>query len=215
MLDYEDTPEAREEYSRKYEDYLRQGWNPHIATRSFVCGWCGRSVSSQIGISKYETSYPTIGSLSSPRVFSRDIRICVGCSMATTFIDKEQFPEPLLGERFNSKNSGTDVSLIVELYNEACTALSQRSSSCAVLMFRKLLMHVAVEQGAAADLSFAKHVEFLKDNHVVGKPQHPLLDRIRKSGNDENHKIQRASPDEARDLLDLTSLLIRSVYFAA
>lgn len=215
MLDYEDTPEAREEYSRKYEDYLRQGWNPHIATRSFVCGWCGHSVSSQIGISKHETSYPTIGSLSSPRVFSRDIRICVGCSLATTFIDKEQFPKPLLGERFRPAKKDPDLSQIVALYDEACIALSQGGPSCAVLVFRKILMHIAVEQGATKGQTFVGYVEHLKDANVVGKPQHALLERIRKAGNSENHEIRRASVDEARDLLDLTSLLVRSVYFAA
>lgn len=82
-------------------------------------------------------------------------------------------------------------------------------------MFRKLLMHVAVEQGAKPGLKFVQYVEHLKDEGVVGKPQHGLLTRIKDAGNDENHDVRRASIDEARDLLDLTSLLIRSVYFAA
>lgn len=81
-------------------------------------------------------------------------------------------------------------------------------------MFRKILMHVAVEQGAGPKLSFVEYVRYLKDNGVVGKPQHALLDRIRDAGNTENHAIRRATLEDADDLLALVTLLIRSVYFS-
>ena len=100
------------------------------------------------------------------------------------------------------------------LYDEARMALSRRSPSCAVLMFRKLLMHVAVERGAEHGLKFIQYATYLKENHVVGEPQHALLDRIKQEGNQENHEITRATTEEAQDLLRLTTLLIQSVYFS-
>jgi len=81
-------------------------------------------------------------------------------------------------------------------------------------MFRKILMHIAVEQGAQHGLTFAGYVTFLKTHAVVGKPQHGLLDRIRKDGNQENHEVVRATREQAVEILDLVTLLIRSVYVA-
>jgi hypothetical protein len=156
-----------------------------------------------------------MGPMSGPIAFSRDIRICNDCAGATTFVKNEQYPRPLLGERFDPKDKSTEVKQITALYNEACVALSQGGPSCAVLMFRKLLMHIAVEQGAQKGLKFVQYVEHLKDEGVVGKPQHDLLTRIKDAGNEENHEVRRATVKEAADLLDLASLLIRSVYFAA
>lgn len=216
MMDIDDTAEMHEEYRRLYADYLRQGWKPHTEPRRFACGWCGSDVSSQVGVFKHEMSYPLLGMgpMTGPSTFSRDIRVCVTCGGATTFVEKEQYPGPLLGERFDPKDKSTEVKQIIALYDEACVALSQGGPSCAVLMFRKLLMHIAVEQGAKKGVKFVQYVEHLKDEGVVGKPQHDLATRIKDAGNEENHEVRRATVKEAEDLLDLASLLIRSVYFA-
>lgn len=217
MLDLEDTPEMHEEYRRLYGDYLRQGWKPQTEPRRFVCGWCRQSVSSQLGLFKHETDWVAgpLNPFGAPQSYSRDIRICVDCGGATTFVEKEQYPPPLLGERFDLKDKSPEVEQITALYNEACVALSQGGPSCAVLMFRKLLMHIAVEQGAEKGLNFVQYAKHLKDEGVVGKPQYDLLTRIKDAGNEENHEVRRATVKEAADLLNLVSLLIRSVYFAA
>ncbi|NLE61804.1 MAG: DUF4145 domain-containing protein [Planctomycetes bacterium] len=201
--------------SLTFNDYDRFGWQPASGTRRFTCGWCGRSIVSQIGLFRHD-QWIDVNSLSfgamNERV--RDIRVCPDCGGATTFVKDEQYPRPLLGEAFNAHDKPVDVQLVVDLYNEARMALSQGASSCAVLMFRKLLMHIAVEQGAGSGLRFVEHVDYLKSQGIVGRPMHGLLDRIRTDGNQENHEIVRATRERAEDLLTLVSLLIRSVYFA-
>lgn len=201
----------------RYYEFAEQGWLPPHDARSYVCGWCGRTVSSQLGMGKSELRIESspLAPLGVPNQFNRDVRVCTHCACATTFIEHNQLPGPLPGEHFEAKGKGEHVELIVTLFNEARFALRDGAASCATLMFRKLLMHIAVEQGAKAGLKFVQYVEHLKDEGVVGKPQHGLLTRIKDAGNDENHDVRRASIDEARDLLDLASLLIRSVYFAA
>lgn len=198
-----------------FDDYGRLGWQPSPDARRYVCGWCGHSVVSQVGLFKHE-QWMDADSLNFGTMNEkvRDIRACPDCGGATTFVRDEQYPKPLLGDSLDPRNKSRDVQLVIALYNEARVAISQGASSCAVLLFRKLLMHIAVEQGAKAGLRFVQYVEFLKDQGVVGKPMHGLLSRIKDDGNEENHEIVRATPEKAQDLLTLVTLLIRSVYFA-
>jgi len=201
--------------SLDFDDYQRLGWQPAPQTRRFVCGWCGRSVVGQVGLFRHD-QWLDANSLSFGAMHERvrDIRVCPDCGGATTFVRDEQYPRPLLGDGLNAQDKSDDVKLIVALYDEARMGLSQGASSCAVLMFRKLLMHIAVEQGAQPNLRFVEYVDYIKTQGVVGTPMHPLVDRIRADGNEENHEIVRATREKAEDLLMLVTLLIRSVYFA-
>lgn len=121
------------------------------------------------------------------------------------------YPPPLEGESFNPQNQPSDVQDIVTLYDESRRALCRGAPSCAVLMFRKLLLHIAVQKGAKKGNHFIEFVEYLKKEKIVGKPQYELLDRIKEAGNVENHEIRRATLEEASDLLDLVTLLVKSL----
>lgn len=208
----------REPYDR-FEQYLRDGYQPHDEPKRYVCGWCGHAVSAFVGLFKQLEWFSVDDIGLRPFIPDRretDIRICPECWIATTFLDRKvQLPGPIKGDNLDPRTKSDDAQLIIALYNEARLAISQRAPSCAVLMFRKILMHIAVEQGAKPGLRFVEYVEYLKANGIVGKPQHPLLDRIRDEGNTENHEIRRATTEQADDLLNLTTLLIRSVYFSA
>jgi hypothetical protein len=204
-----------QDYAHQYRQYIDENWLPVMDTRPYTCGFCGRAVSSYIGLRRRERVIrPGRLDLSDPKIRVIEIRACPHCWCATTFGPKKQYPEPLLGESFSSRDKSGDVKQIVALYNEAREALSQGAPSCAVLMFRKLLMHIAVEQGAGTKLKFVEHVDHLKSQGIVGKPMHGLLDRIRRDGNEENHEVVQATPEKASDLLNLVTLLIKSVYFA-
>lgn len=208
----------REPYDR-FEQYLRDGFHPHDDPKSYVCGWCGHTVSAAVGLFKHEEwfSVDEVGIFPfHPHRRETDVRICPECWIATTFLDRDlQLPGPIKGDNLDPRKKSEQAQCVVALYNEARRALSQRAPSCAVLMFRKLLMHIAVEQGAKPGLRFVEYADYLKINGVVGKPQHALLDRIRVEGNIENHEVRRAPPEQAEDLLNLTTLLIRSVYFSS
>ena len=216
MLDFDDTPEAHEAYSHQFDAYLRQGWKPVLEPRRYTCGWCGHAIASQFGLFKHEQWIEPnfLRPMGQLQELTRDIRVCVQCGYATTFVKDEQYPRLLLGEAMDARKKVDDVKLIVALYDEARHALSQGATSCAVLMFRKLLMHVVVEQGAPKGGSFKEYCEYLKSNGIVGRPMHDLVDRIKDEGNEENHQIVRATREKGNDLLKLVTLLIKSVYFA-
>ena len=207
----------QDDYDR-FEQYIREGWQPHQDTRRYLCGWCGHALSTSTGFFKLKEWIPIDEYYGGPFVPNRrstDIRICPECWVATTFLDKDhQLPGRIKGDNLDPREKSDDVKLIVTLYNEARVALSRAAPSCAVLMCRKLFMHVAVERGAKTGLRFIQYVDYLKNQGIVGKPQHSLLDRIRDGGNEENHEVVRATPERAEELLDFVTLLIRSVYFS-
>ncbi len=203
MTDWEDSTLDNHEFARLLE---KLHWHPAPDHEKFKCGYCGVVVASELGLRQ------SGGSLLGAS-HSRDIRVCPACSVATTFVNGKQLPRPLTGERFDARGKSPEISLVVSLYDEARSAFSTGAASCTVLMLRKLLMHIAVEQGAKEGLRFEQYCEQLKSAGVVGKPQHGILDRIRKSGNMENHEIRMATDDEAADLLSLATMLIKSIYF--
>jgi hypothetical protein len=170
-------------------------------------------VTSETGLQNY--SDKLVGPLEPPGdepEFKIEVRICNACNVGTTFFEDFQLPKPLRGETINSDGKDKALDLIVKLYGEARKALSQDCPSCAVLMFRKLLMHIAVQQGAKPRLRFVDYVDHLKSESVIGKPLFPLLDRIKDAGNEENHEIKRATTEEAEDLLNAVTHLIKSIY---
>ena len=123
-----------------FERYLEEGWHPHKDSRSYTCGHCGTLVNSWIGLwTQWHTYQSSIGD--SDHV--RDIRICTSCRMATTFVDNRgQIPGPLSGEQFDPRKADEEVKDIILLYNQARYALRDNATSCAVLAFRKILMHI-------------------------------------------------------------------------
>lgn len=207
----------------RFDRYVRDGFLPPERSKQYQCGVCGNSVSSDVGLGCHEWSTAALGpgwDFPAPTNAQNetDVRICTTCRCATTFVQGQQIPSPMPGRRFDyrrSKHSNSaDVQLIVALYQEARRAMASNSNSCAVLVFRKLLMHIGVEQGADENRQFVYYTNYLKDEGIVGKPQHGILDRVKDAGNLENHEIRRASQDEATDLLSLVANLIESIYFS-
>lgn len=201
--------ERSEQYLlQRFRDFWRQNWRPLENVETFECGHCGGKTASDLGLQKRGHSV---------------VAICQGCGGATTFWkmgetipeERRQAPGPLIGKQFNAEsNTKHDVETVVKLYDEARTALSQGAASCSVLMCRKILMHIAHGQGyPKAKGTFQQYCEFLKDEAVVGRPLHALLDKIKDAGNTENHKLVCATYDEAHETLRMVEHLIESVYF--
>jgi hypothetical protein len=136
------------------------------------------------------------------------IYICGGCNRPTYFEQLEmQTPAPVLGNAVDKLPEKIDL-----LYREARETTQVRAYTACVLVCRKILMHVAVEQGAEQNLKFIQYVEFLaKSGHI---PPHGKgwVDHIRKKGNEANHEINIMSDDEALELLSFVEMLLKFVY---
>jgi hypothetical protein len=174
------------------------GW-PHIADvppRSFVCGFCNHLVSSVRG---WNTTAKPQG----------HIRICGHCNRPTFFVDGTHAasPGPLPGKPVLHLPKE-----IEHLYGEARMAMSATAHTAAVLTMRKILMHVAVDCGAAPNLSFAAYVTFLSDNNYVPPRAKAWVDKIRKSGNEATHEIVIIEKPGADELLGFTEMLLKLIY---
>ncbi len=171
------------------------GWSGQqgLQPKSFVCGHCTRGVASAVGF------YHDAG--------SREIRICPNCERPVYFERNGQFPDALPGDEV--EHLPTD---IANLYREARASSAASCYTASVLVCRKLLMNIAVGNGAAEGKSFIEYVTFLADKGYVPPNGRGWVDHIRKKGNEANHEIVLMSADDARELIGFLEMLLKFIY---
>lgn len=167
-----------------------------IKVREFTCGFCGRSVASDKG---YFTG-------DAPQA---QILICPNCKRPSYFFDarNSQVPGVTPGNEVASLPAG-----IKALYNEARHCVSVGANTAAVLACRKLLMSIAVEEGAEENLSFVGYVNFLADKGYVPPKGRGWVDHIRNKGNEANHEIHLMTQTDAVELISFSEMLLKFIY---
>jgi hypothetical protein len=98
------------------------------------------------------------------------------------------------------------------LYEEARGCMGVPAYTGAVLLCRKILMHVAVESGADVGLKFIQYVDYLWEQHYVPPNAKGWVDHIREKGNEATHEIVQMSREEAEQLISFTEILLKLVY---
>ena len=116
-------------------------------------------------------------------------------------------PSPALGNPI--QHLSTDVN---EVYEEARRSTKENCHTAAVLLCRKILMNIAVNQGAKANLNFMDYVNYLSDNGYVPPNGKHWVDHIRKKGNDATHEIILMTSEDAKDILTFTEMLLKFIY---
>jgi len=171
-----------------------------IASRKYVCGYCGSALASDKGWRASETpSAPTIAY----------IFICHYCSKPTFFDSNGiQTPGTVSGDPVRDI---TDAS-VAKLYDEARHTTSAGAYTATVLCCRKLLMHIAVSKGAKTGESFASYVQFLTDKNFIPPDAKDWVDHIRTKGNEANHEIVIMTKDEAEELLSFLGMLLKIIF---
>lgn len=166
-----------------------------IQAHAFTCGHCGRAVG------------PDQGYFAQNRPEYR-IYICSFCRRPT-------YVEPD-GTQYPGVAYGTEVTHLPEdverLYDEARNAMSVNAFTAAVMACRKVLMSVAVAEGADAGETFASYVQWLADSGYVPAKGHAWVDRIRQKGNEANHEIPHIERADAEDILSFTEMLLKVNY---
>lgn len=159
---------------------------------SFTCGFCGRGVGSDTGyFAKNNSSF---------RIY-----VCPFCRRPT-------YVEPD-GSQYPGVAYGSEVEHLPEhirrLYDEARNCMSVNAYTAAVMASRKLLMNVAVEEGAPKGKKFAEYVKWLANNGYVPTKGQTWVDRIREKGNEANHEIPHVEREDAEDILSFTEMLLK------
>ena len=82
----------------------------------------------------------------------------------------------------------------------------------AVMLLRKILMNVSVENGAEEGKKFQYYIDFLYDKGIIHIKQKLLTDKIRTIGNEANHKIEAITKETAENTFKLTEHLLLNNY---
>ncbi len=171
-----------------------------LASKSFVCGYCGSSIASDTGFVR--GSNPDGSGAADGTIY-----VCHKC-FRPSFFHGQQTP----GVRFGADVNGIDEASVQKLYDEARDCFSKNAFTAVVLSCRKLLMHIAVTKGAEEGKNFVHYVEYLASNGYVPPGSKSWVDHIRKKGNEANHEIVVMSEEEAKDLLSFTEMLLKLVF---
>lgn len=165
-----------------------------LPARGYTCGYCDHRVS------------PTEGWLSNNQSYG--VYICPYCRRPTFLgINDEQVPVPKFGNPVRFLPPDVD-----RLYTEARAAIGAGAFSAAVLVARKILMHVAVEKQAKTNQGFSYYVGYLASTNLIPHGAEEWVDEIKDQGNEANHAINVVAQDEAEDLLFFVEGLLRNVY---
>lgn len=165
-----------------------------IGIKRYRCGLCDQLVSSNVGFS---TDGGPPG----------HIYICANCADPTFFGDDKQVPGPVAGN--SVAHLPTE---IAALYLEARNCVSVAANTASVLACRKLLMHIAVQQGAASGETFIKYVEYLANSGFVPPNGKHWVDHIRRKGNEANHEITLMKQADAEELISFLEMLLKFIY---
>lgn len=169
-----------------------------VKARTYTCGFCGNIVASDRG---WNTS-SNVGQAHIAYVY-----ICPLCKQPSYFFGEEQTP----GVRYGNEVSHLPTD-IASLYREARNSVAAQSYTASVLTCRKLLMNIAVAQGAAEGKSFLHYVEHLASKGYVPPNGRGWVDHIRKKGNEANHEIVLMNRPDAEELILFTEMLLKFVY---
>lgn len=174
-----------------------------ITAHRYRCGFCGAIVAADKGFK----------GLHDDKLIRRCLKIklviCPSCGMAT-FIgtdDRYQFPSAPYGE-----NVAHLPEEIKSLYEQARSCMKEEAYTLVGLACRKILMNIAVEKGAAENLKFIEYVEYLANKNYIPPDSQGWVDIIRTKGNDANHEIRLLEEEEAKQLIDLTQMLLKIIF---
>ncbi len=174
---------------------------------NYTCGHCGSTIASEVGWVNPRPDERWVVGRRTIKLWDY-IRICHMCDRPTFFSALgEQMPAPLPGDTIGRLPSD-----VAAVYDEARKAFQAGAFTACVLTCRKLIMHVAVEKGAADGSNFKLCVDHLETKNFIPPNAKPLVDHIRTRGNEANHEIVLMAPDDAELLVEVSAMVLRYVY---
>ncbi len=163
-----------------------------VKSRPYKCGYCGHEVASSAGYFADSTHY---------------VCLCPHCVEPTYFSGEKQIPGVGFGDEVLHLPESVHA-----IYREARNCVAASCYTAAVLALRKLLMNIAVTQGAATGKPFIEYVEYLADKGFVPPNGKGWVDHIRRKGNEATHEIVLMSKADAEELISFSEMLLKFIY---
>ncbi|MFH1508571.1 MAG: DUF4145 domain-containing protein [bacterium] len=102
---------------------------------------------------------------------------------------------------------------IEKIYKELRNDVKNTSYTSAILLGRKLLMHLAVEKASAKEgQKFVQYIKHLKSSGFVPPNGDKLLKFIKDLGNEKNHEIKEGFQEEANKMIKFIEILLIVMY---
>jgi hypothetical protein len=192
--------------------FIRLAWSNLLAIgpARFVCYCCGSTVGGREGYFATTTDIQNL---------QARIYICPFCTRPTLLVGatdrgdngifEVRVQEPGASYGPDVENLSDDVKGI---YGEARRCLTVEANAAAVMLCRKLLMHIAVERGAQAGESFVFYIDYLLANGFISANNRDWVDRIRTLGNEANHTITAHSRGDAETIIEFSAMLLKTIY---
>jgi DNA-directed RNA polymerase subunit RPC12/RpoP len=165
-----------------------------IPAKEYVCGYCDNKVGSAQGYHQSSGTGP-------------DIYVCPYCTSPSFFEGERQVPGASFGNPVESVPDD-----VLMLYEEARVCMSVSAYTSSVLASRKLLMNIAVAQGAEPGESFVHYVDWLSEQGYVPPGGRGWVDHIRRRGNEATHEIETKSRADAEELISFVEMLLKFIY---
>lgn len=168
-----------------------------ISSKEYQCGYCGNVVASNQGFYAQKT-------IEGLKAY---VCICPHCAKASFILGGTITPELAPGNEVNHLPEQVE-----KIYREARNCMSVSAYTASVLASRKLLMNIAVSQGANENLRFIEYVDYLAENGYVPPNGRGWVDHIRRKGNEATHEIQVMEHSDATDLISFSEMLLKFIY---
>lgn len=169
-----------------------------VQAKTYTCGYCGKVVASDRG-------WHTGTGIAQAHIAT--IYICPLCKQPSYFFGDDQTPGVAYGGQISHLPNDIEA-----LYREARSCVAAGAYTSSVLTCRKLLMNIAVAQGAPEGKTFLHYVEYLASQGYVPPNGRGWVDHIRKKGNEANHEIVLMQRGDAEELILFTEMLLKFVY---
>ena len=170
-----------------------------VTAKHFICWNCNKEIASE----KAYLSYSRDGSY-----YPIAMHICPFCN-APILVDDEK-KEVLLslpGKEIKKLPENLEI-----IYSEIRKCMQSKCFNGAIMLMRKLIMHIAVEEGDNEGKTFVEYVDFLCDNGIVPKKSKNKADSVRTLGNSANHEIENRTQKEAENCFEFIELLLKVNY---
>lgn len=166
--------------------------------RAFICWNCSKEIASE----KYYHSSDNAGN------FMSYIYICPNCN-APLISDDEDKQIILSLPGIEIEKIPADINII---YNEIRKSMQSNCFNGAIMLMRKLIMHIAVEEGAEEGKKFIEYIDYLCEEGIVPKKSKNKANSVRTLGNSTNHEIEARTKEEAQNCFEFIELLLKVNY---
>lgn len=173
-----------------------------MPAKSFICGFCNSNVASK---DWYNVFFEHGG----VRKHHGWIYICPLCKWPNFNVPNTGDWIPGYLPWNHVDNVPQDIFL---LYHESRKCCKEWCYTASVLICRKILMNLAVNQGAQEWQQFIKYIEYLSEQWYIPPNGKWWVDHIRKKWNEATHEIQHMTIQDAEDLINFTQMLLVFIY---